>query len=50
VREHGGEIVVDSELGRGTVFRVVLPLTPPATAGAGAPHDGPAEPPVPYEH
>ena len=33
VAEHGGEILVDSKLGRGTTFRVVIPRTP-GEAGA----------------
>jgi signal transduction histidine kinase len=30
VEQHGGKISVDSAIGIGTKFRVVLPLTPPA--------------------
>jgi signal transduction histidine kinase len=29
VRDHGGAITVDSQVGRGSVFRVRLPLLPP---------------------
>lgn len=35
VVEHGGEIVVDSEVGRGTTFRVTLPTTQIALAATG---------------
>ena len=35
VVEHGGEIVVDSEVGRGTTFRVTLPTTQMALAPTG---------------
>jgi signal transduction histidine kinase len=29
IRDHGGAIEVDSEVGRGTLFRIRLPLRPP---------------------
>ncbi|HEY6872904.1 MAG TPA: ATP-binding protein [Geobacteraceae bacterium] len=32
IREHGGEILVESELGKGTVFTVVLPMKKPVEA------------------
>ncbi len=35
VVEHGGEITVDSEVGRGTTFRVTLPTTQIALAATG---------------
>ena len=35
VMEHGGDIVVDSEVGRGTTFRVTLPTTQIALAATG---------------
>ena len=37
VAEHGGRIDVKSQVGKGTVFTVVLPIKPPAElAAAGA--------------
>ena len=35
IRDHGGSIEVESEVGRGTLFRIRLPLRPPPR-GAGA--------------
>jgi signal transduction histidine kinase len=37
ILEHGGEITVDSELGRGTTFRVVLPATGPVVTTGSVP-------------
>jgi two-component system NtrC family sensor kinase len=37
VQQHGGVIDVESEIGRGTTFRVRLPLGPAPTAPKGAP-------------
>ena len=33
VREHGGEVQVDSTPGQGTTFSMILPIQPPAEAG-----------------
>lgn len=35
IEQHGGSISVDSTVGTGTRFTIVLPLTPPATAEIG---------------
>jgi signal transduction histidine kinase len=32
VRHHGGRIEVTSVISRGTTFRIVLPIEPPASA------------------
>lgn len=37
IEQHGGRITVDSIVGKGTRFTIVLPLTPPATADFGDP-------------
>jgi signal transduction histidine kinase len=30
VKQHGGRILVDSQVGQGTVFTVILPINPPS--------------------
>lgn len=42
VRRHGGHISVDSDEGRGTTFRIVLPRRPPQDDGSA--EDAPEEP------
>ncbi len=34
IRKHGGELLIDSEVGKGSVFTVVLPIAPPEGAAA----------------
>ena len=33
VRNHGGDLTVESEVGRGTIFRVELPAADPSELG-----------------
>lgn len=42
VHEHGGHILVDTAPGRGTIFRVLLPLLPPSGEAPGAASAAPA--------
>ncbi|MBI4660954.1 MAG: response regulator [Verrucomicrobia bacterium] len=39
VRSHGGVVHVESEVGRGTTFKVYLPAEPGASGAAGAPQE-----------
>lgn len=45
LREHGGDILVESEPGRGSRFSLRLPLRSPLTVEAGTHIDGPILPP-----
>jgi two-component system NtrC family sensor kinase len=40
IRDHGGSIEVNSEIGRGTLFRIRLPLRPPVPYPNPPPHGG----------
>jgi two-component system NtrC family sensor kinase len=40
VKKHGGHFDVESTVGKGTTFRVWLPVAGPTQQGAGAPDDG----------
>jgi signal transduction histidine kinase/ActR/RegA family two-component response regulator len=46
IKSHGGSIVVFSELGKGTSFKILLPASPDATIASG-PHDVATPKPLP---
>jgi signal transduction histidine kinase len=39
IRSHGGDLLVESEIGKGSVFTVILPIKRPAEAADGVPLD-----------
>jgi PAS domain S-box-containing protein len=47
ITRHGGDIHVESEVGKGTSFVIRLPLAPPAEAATAEAAPGPAAPPTP---
>jgi len=49
IQKHRGTITVDSELGRGTTFRLALPVEAQSPTTAEAPTPGPADPPIPQD-
>jgi signal transduction histidine kinase/ActR/RegA family two-component response regulator len=48
IRAHGGEVQVESELGRGTTFTLTLPLRPSAAPSAPTPAPSQATPTSPH--